>query len=100
MGTRVPHGAERKTRQQAEFLSIEVECTLLQEGNGSQAEKGEGSRNHRRKQARVRKSHGEMQQFRVDVEVKEQRQRKQSAVRREDKQKVCRKRQRHSKVKN
>lgn len=41
-----------------------------------------------------------MQLFRVDVEVKGQRQRKRSAVRREEKQKVCRKRQRDSKVKS
>lgn len=45
-------------------------------GNGSQAEKGGGNRNHRRKQVRVRKAHGETQQSRVDGEVKEQRRRK------------------------
>lgn len=50
-------------------------------GHRSQAENGEGSRNDRGKKARARKAHGDMQQFGLDGEVKEQRWRKWSAVR-------------------
>lgn len=47
------------------------------EGKRSQIEKGKESRNHGRKQARVRKSHEQAQQFGVDGEVREQRQEEQ-----------------------
>lgn len=47
------------------------------EGKRSQIKKGKESRNHGRKQARVRKVHEQTQQFGVDGEVKEQRQGKQ-----------------------
>jgi len=76
MGAEGHHGAEHKIPQQEDFPSMEVGCNSATGGNGSQAEKGEVGRNHRRKQARLKKAHGKMQRFQVDGEVKDQRQRK------------------------
>lgn len=70
------------------------------EGKRSQIKKGKESRNHGRKQARVRKVHEQTEQFGVDGEVKEQRQGKQLSVRGKEVNKVCGKRQMYSKVKN